>query len=190
MAPCCLCFQWLVKRSVETREEMGHFVQSFAVSQFNKLCPFIEGQRVLTQQGSLLRNILTIKVNLNTGFWLTSVPLHWGRFSVLTMLDVQDWIRVPKRSGNTDGSHWPVCWTQDAITFGPHLQLWNIKIFSIFENSCGSQDSSVGIATDCGLDNPGSIPGSARFFYSQYPDRLWGHPASYAMGTRSTFPRG
>ncbi|PNF38272.1 Coiled-coil domain-containing protein 93 [Cryptotermes secundus] len=53
--------QWLVKRSVETREEMGHFVQSFGVSQFNKLCPLVEKQRVMTQQENILRNILTIK---------------------------------------------------------------------------------------------------------------------------------
>lgn len=53
--------QWLVKRSMETREEMGHFVQSFAVSQFNKLCPLIEKQRTLAQQENILRNILTIK---------------------------------------------------------------------------------------------------------------------------------
>jgi hypothetical protein len=35
-----------------------------------------------------------------------------------------------------------------------------------------SRDSSLGIATDCGLDGPGSIP---RFFSSpQLPDRYWG----------------
>jgi hypothetical protein len=56
--------QWLVKRSVETREEMGHFVQSFAVSQFNKLCSSVEKQRMLTQQENILQNILTIKVNV------------------------------------------------------------------------------------------------------------------------------
>ncbi|XP_069701680.1 coiled-coil domain-containing protein 93 isoform X2 [Periplaneta americana] len=53
--------QWLVKRSVETREEMGDFVRSFAVSQFHKLCPLPEEQAVLAQQESILRNIRTIK---------------------------------------------------------------------------------------------------------------------------------
>ncbi|XP_021932828.1 coiled-coil domain-containing protein 93 [Zootermopsis nevadensis] len=53
--------QWLVKRSMETREEMGQFVQSFAITQFHKLCPLPEEQRVLTQQENILRNIRTIK---------------------------------------------------------------------------------------------------------------------------------
>jgi len=54
--------QWLVKRSVETREEMWQFVRSFAVGQFNKLCPLPEEQRTLVQQDSMLRNIRAIKV--------------------------------------------------------------------------------------------------------------------------------
>jgi hypothetical protein len=60
---------------VETREEMGHFVQSFAVSQFNKLCLLPEEQRVLTQQENILRNIRTIKVNADniTSFFLANV---------------------------------------------------------------------------------------------------------------------
>jgi hypothetical protein len=53
--------QWLVKRSVETREEMWHFVRSFAVGQFNKLCPLPEEQRILVQQDNMLRNICAIK---------------------------------------------------------------------------------------------------------------------------------
>jgi hypothetical protein len=39
----------------------------------------------------------------------------------------------------------------------------------------GSRDSSVAIVTGYGLDSPGSIPGSARFFSS--PQRLWGPPS-------------
>jgi hypothetical protein len=50
---------------VETREEMGQFVQSFAVSQFHKLCSLPEEQGVLAQQENILRNIRTIKVNVN-----------------------------------------------------------------------------------------------------------------------------
>jgi hypothetical protein len=39
--------QWLVKRAVETKEEMGDFIRSFSVSQFNKnhktpeVCTFV-----------------------------------------------------------------------------------------------------------------------------------------------------
>ena len=35
---CCLVFflQWLVKRAIETREEMGDQIRAFSVSQFNK----------------------------------------------------------------------------------------------------------------------------------------------------------
>jgi len=47
---------------VETREEMWHFVRSFAVGQFNKLCPLPEEQRILVQQDNMLRNIRAIKV--------------------------------------------------------------------------------------------------------------------------------
>jgi len=43
--------------------------------------------------------------------------------------------------------------------------------------------SSVGVATDCGLDGPGSNPGGTRF--SARPDRPWGPPASCTMGTGS-----
>jgi hypothetical protein len=50
-----------------------------------------------------------------------------------------------------------------------------------------SRDSSVGIATGYGLDERGggsSSPGSVKMFTSPYrPDRLWGPPISYKMGT-------
>lgn len=29
-------FQWLVKRAIETREEMGDYVRSYSISQFQK----------------------------------------------------------------------------------------------------------------------------------------------------------
>jgi hypothetical protein len=42
-----------------------------------------------------------------------------------------------------------------------------------------------------GLDDPGSIPGNARFFSSpQRPDRLWGPPNFLSYGYRRLFPRG
>jgi hypothetical protein len=49
--------------------------------------------------------------------------------------------------------------------------------------------SSVGIATGYGLDDPGSILGSARFFSSpQRPDRLWDPPSLISNGYRDSFP--
>jgi hypothetical protein len=45
-------------------------------------------------------------------------------------------------------------------------------------NNNRSREISVGMATGYGLDGLGSIPGSARFFFSpQLPDRLWGPPS-------------
>lgn len=29
-------FQWLVKKAIETREEMGDFIRAFSISQFSK----------------------------------------------------------------------------------------------------------------------------------------------------------
>ena len=58
-----LHFQWLVKRSVETREEMGDIVRSYAISQFHKLCPLREEQNILAQQEDILKNIRVIKVS-------------------------------------------------------------------------------------------------------------------------------
>jgi hypothetical protein len=52
-----------------------------------------------------------------------------------------------------------------------------------------SRDSSVGIATDYGLDGRGSIYGSDKRFLStpQRRERLWGPPASSLMGTGVSF---
>ena len=33
----CICIlQWLVKKAIETREEMGDFIRAFSISQFSK----------------------------------------------------------------------------------------------------------------------------------------------------------
>jgi hypothetical protein len=49
------------------------------------------------------------------------------------------------------------------------------------------RDSSVGIATRYGLDGTGIESRWGEMFHTR-PDRSWGHPASYTVGTRS-FPR-
>jgi hypothetical protein len=52
--------------------------------------------------------------------------------------------------------------------------------------------TSGSIVSDYGLDDRGSIPDRGRgfFFRPLRPDRLWGHPASYSMGTGGPFPGG
>jgi hypothetical protein len=52
-------------------------------------------------------------------------------------------------------------------------------------------NSSVGIATDYGLDVWGLIPSRSKRFFStpQCPDWLWILPACYPVGTGSYFPR-
>jgi hypothetical protein len=57
-------------------------------------------------------------------------------------------------------------------------------------SSTGSQDSSVGIARAYGLDDAGSIPGSARFVSSpQRPDQLWGSLSLLSSGYQELFPQ-
>jgi hypothetical protein len=57
-----------------------------------------------------------------------------------------------------------------------------------------SLDSSVGIATGCGLDDQGvgvRVPAGSRIFSSPCrPDRLWGPPNSLANGYWGSFPGG
>ncbi|XP_067002897.2 coiled-coil domain-containing protein 93 isoform X2 [Anabrus simplex] len=53
--------QWLVKKSVETRQEMGDFIRSYAVSQFHKLYNFFEEQNQPSLQEKILCNIQTVK---------------------------------------------------------------------------------------------------------------------------------
>jgi hypothetical protein len=49
----------------------------------------------------------------------------------------------------------------------------------------------IGIARGYGLDGPGSIPGSARFFSSlQRSDRLWSSPSLLSNVYRGLFSRG
>jgi hypothetical protein len=61
-------------------------------------------------------------------------------------------------------------------------------------NRSGSRDSAVDIATGYGLDGRGvrvRVPVGARFFHLQVVQTGFGvHPASYSMGTKSSFPGG
>jgi hypothetical protein len=57
-----------------------------------------------------------------------------------------------------------------------------------------SRDSVVGIATGYGLDERGvgvGVPVGSRIFSSPCrPDRLWGPPNPYSMGTGGSLPAG
>lgn len=53
--------QWLVKKSMETREEMGDVIRAFAVSQFSKSYCLPEEQYLLEHQEKLQRNINILK---------------------------------------------------------------------------------------------------------------------------------
>nr|XP_033337817.1 coiled-coil domain-containing protein 93 isoform X2 [Megalopta genalis] len=54
--------QWLVKRSLETREEMADFVRSFALNQFHKKHSFVEDAGTGTvAQENLIKNIQLIR---------------------------------------------------------------------------------------------------------------------------------
>jgi hypothetical protein len=81
-------------------------------------------------------------------------------------------------------SHW-VSWTlmqQLAVTSSSSIKLL-AQINMLMSLLTCSWDSSVGIVTGYGLDSPGLIPGSARFFSSpQHPYQLWGSPSLLSNG--------
>jgi len=62
-----------------------------------------------------------------------------------------------------------------------------IHFAMLSHRNCGS-GSSVGIATDYGLDSPGSDPGGGEVFRNR-PDRPWGPPSLLYNGYR-VFPGG
>ncbi|XP_012254186.2 coiled-coil domain-containing protein 93 isoform X1 [Athalia rosae] len=53
--------QWLVKRSMEMREEMGDFVRSYAISQFDKNYAFAEDNECATKKQNIIQNIKIVK---------------------------------------------------------------------------------------------------------------------------------
>jgi hypothetical protein len=82
-------------------------------------------------------------------------------------------------------SHHPIT----LATSGSRLRAHVLNILPIFDiyYQCGdiwSRDSSVGMATGSGLDDPDSIPGRAS------SDRFWGPPSLLFNDYRSLFPQG
>jgi hypothetical protein len=67
----------------------------------------------------------------------------------------------------------------------------NVVTFLLWERS---RESSVGIATDYGMDHRGvgvRVPAGSIIFSSPLrPDRLWGPPSLLPNGYRELFPRG
>lgn len=55
--------QWLVKRSMEMRQEMAGFVRSFALNQFHKKHSFSEDSEIgATTNENIVRNLRSVKV--------------------------------------------------------------------------------------------------------------------------------
>lgn len=55
--------QWLVKRSMEMRQEMTGFVRSFALNQFHKKHSFSEdSEAATTARENMIRNLRSVKV--------------------------------------------------------------------------------------------------------------------------------
>jgi len=55
--------QWLVKRSMEMRQEMANFVRAFALNQFHKKHSFSEDSEIgATANENIIRNLRSVKV--------------------------------------------------------------------------------------------------------------------------------
>jgi hypothetical protein len=65
----------------------------------------------------------------------------------------------------------------------------DLGVFGMLIGSYGSLDSSVGIATDYGMDDRDSIPGRVKRYFSSpwRPDRLWSPPSLLYNGYRGIF---
>lgn len=57
--------QWLVKRSMEMRQEMADFVRAFALNQFHKKHSFSEDSEIGTMVNeNIIRHIRSVKVRI------------------------------------------------------------------------------------------------------------------------------
>lgn len=57
--------QWLVKRSMEMRQEMADFVRAFALNQFHKKHSFSEDSEIGTMANeNIVRNLRLVKVQI------------------------------------------------------------------------------------------------------------------------------
>ncbi|XP_056280266.1 coiled-coil domain-containing protein 93 isoform X2 [Pseudoliparis swirei] len=52
--------QWLVKRAIETREEMGDYVRAYSISQFQKTHSLPEDEEFLQRKGEAARTVLDV----------------------------------------------------------------------------------------------------------------------------------
>lgn len=52
--------QWLVKRAIETREEMGDYVRAYSISQFQKSHTFPEDKQVLQRKDKAVKAVLDV----------------------------------------------------------------------------------------------------------------------------------
>jgi len=61
---CPSYLQWLVKRAIETREEMGDLNRVFSVSQFNKYNQLPEDESFAASKRTSINQLTAIKVSL------------------------------------------------------------------------------------------------------------------------------
>ncbi|XP_062258323.1 coiled-coil domain-containing protein 93 isoform X1 [Platichthys flesus] len=52
--------QWLVKRAIETREEMGDYVRAYSISQFQKIHSLPEDEEFLQQKDKAVKTVLDV----------------------------------------------------------------------------------------------------------------------------------
>jgi hypothetical protein len=56
----------------------------------------------------------------------------------------------------------------------PPGKCWDITLIKPRPLPCMSRNRSIGVATSCGLDGRGSVPGRGKRFFSSPQRRLWG----------------
>jgi hypothetical protein len=116
---------------------------------------------------------------LAMGLYHTILLLFQSGFTFVLKFPQQ--IIIPRMLRSWDVRQVPPAgkWSKTWIRFHLWADIWlDSEKHKLSYTYCfRSQDSSVGIATGYGLDGPGSIPRSGRYFISpQRPERLWGLP--------------